>query len=189
MAPACKELNDWVREDPDKRNSRKEALQALEDPGDGEMSFLLVSALVKVSKGRGTIYPFGPFARHSTHAFKKVKAAMFGVVIANMWIFIKNDQSVWKQLLNTKNKKNVFHPLTGLWPVGTMHRFNHFVKMARAKMTTLFATYEKEGGEYHGSGDPVPVKKKSTSRKKRKRKPPITLGEAIEEEEEDVEFV
>lgn len=156
------------------------------------MSFLLVSALVMVSRGKGTIHPFGPDARNSTHAFKKVATGLFGVVIANMWIFIKNDESNWKHLLNRKNKKNVFYPLTGLWPVGTMHRFNHFVKMARDKMPTLFATYEKEGGEYHGPDDPIVVatkKNTSTSRRKRKRKEPTSLREAIEEEEEDLEFV
>lgn len=182
MSKACKQLNAWVRKgDP---STRKQALQALQDPGDGEMSFLLVSALVKVSKGKGTIYPFGPAARHSTHAFKQVSPAMFGVVLANMWIFIKNDQSAWKLLLNSKNKKNVFHPLTGLWPVGTMHRFNHFVQQARENLPTLFVTYEKEGGEYHGSNEPT-----TKSRKKRKRNQPTSLSLAIEEEEEDVEFV
>lgn len=192
LSKACKELNAWVRKGD--INSRKQALQALQDPGDGEMSFLLVAALVKVSRGRGTIYPFGPDARKKTHAFKKVPTGLFGVVIANMWVFIKNtfDESAWKHLLSSKNKKNVFHPLTGLWPLGTMHRFNHFVKTARDKMPTLFATYEAEGGEYHGSDEPfvVPTEKNtSTSRKKRKRKEPTSLSAAIEEEEEDLEFV
>ena len=59
-------------------------------------------------------------------------------------------------------------------------------------MPTLFATYEAEGGEYHGSDEPfvVPTEKNtSTSRKKRKRKEPTSLSAAIEEEEEDLEFV
>ena len=131
----------------------------------------------------------GPVARYSTNAFKHVPAAIFGVVIANMWIFIKNEQTVWRQLLNTKNKRNVFHPLTGLWPLGTMHRFAHFVKMARDKLPTLFASYEKDGGEYHGPEDPIPTKKKATGRKRKKRKRALTLGDAIEEPEEDLEFV
>ena len=75
--------------------------------------------------------------------------------------------------------------------MGTMHRFNHFVKTARDNIPALFATYENQGGEYHGADDPIFVtkKQKQNSHKKRKRKEPTSLRAAIQEEEEDEEFI
>ena len=102
---------------------RLKAIRELANPGgDGKMEFLIVSALVQMSKGRRTIRPFGAPASYSTQKFNEVPSPLFGMALAAMYIFIKLDQSKWKLLLCDKNKKGTKHPITDLWHQNDVYR-------------------------------------------------------------------
>ena len=92
------------------------------DAGLRELAFLLVSALVQMSKGRKTIFPFRGPASYSTEKFKEVPSALLGLGLAAMYIFIKLDREKWKMLLRSKQKRGCMHPMTELWHINDVYR-------------------------------------------------------------------
>lgn len=56
-------------------------------------------------------------------------------------------------LTQGKNKKGCAHPMLGLWPHGTVHRYLHFLTRLRAMKTQIYRNYEHHGGEFHGAED------------------------------------
>lgn len=150
------------------------------------MVFLIVSALVQLSKGRKTIFPFGQPASYSTDQFKKVPSSLLGLALAAMYIFIKLHQSKWKMLLRSKQKKGCMHPMTDLWHVNDVYRFHNFVTAFRASRTELFRIYEEEGGEYHGVDPPTSSKSPRKGKKKTKRK---VVMELSDEDSDSCDFV
>ena len=167
LSSVCKALNAWVREgEGDKsKTERLKSVRDLTDPdGSGELPFLLVSALVDMSRGRKTVLPFGKPASESTKAFKNIPSPVLGLALAQMYVFIKLDPDLWKGLLSKKNKKGCCHPMTHIWHVNDVNRFVNFISVFRANRKALFEAYEKEGGDYHGKDSSVSSSSKKTSK-------------------------
>lgn len=122
LSTCCKPLNEWVRDGDDFRN-RLKILRDLSDPdGEGEMEFLVVQALVQMSKGRKTIIPFGTGASNSTKQFKEVPSPWFGLALAGMYKFVKLDQDRWLGHLRNSSKKGCSHPMTQMWHVNDVNK-------------------------------------------------------------------
>ena len=144
--------------------------RALADPGDvtlplddepekscknlaDDMAYEVVNALVSYSagverdgkKGPYTFYPYAKPAATSTASFKKIPDTWFAVTLASMYPFVLRDYQKWDTM-----KKKFAHPMTGLWPWGTVNRHLCIRERFTANHESLFAAYERKGGEYHG---------------------------------------
>jgi hypothetical protein len=155
LAPASVALNEWVRAGKggdDEEQTRLNCVRNLTAPEDdnGNFATLVVEALLNVSRGRKTMRPFGEPASVSTRDFKKIPFTYLGLTLAAMWPFIKHPRDKHKALTQKKKKKGCAHPMMGLWPHGTVHRYLHFLTMVRAQKATLYQAYEAAGGHFHG---------------------------------------
>ena len=198
VSPTCKKLNEWAHTG--NLKARLKSFRCL-DTSDKEMCFLLVEALVIISRGRSKAYPFGEPANVSTKAFKKLPSGPFGLVLSAMYPYIKHDQSAWKEM-NKKDSKAT-HTMLGLWSLNKMNRYGHphppchptptpnrssphirndtFINGLRTKRELLFEIYEREGGKYHG-----PDAEDTTSPSRaRKRRAALDPNDDIFEEQED----
>ena len=165
--------------------------RALADPGDvklpldGEpeksckdlaedMAYEVVNALVSYAagferegkKGPYFFYPYGKPAATSTASFKKLPDAWFAVTLASMYPFVLREYQKWDAI-----KKKFAHPMTGLWPWGTVNRHLCIRERFTANRESLFAAYERKGGDYHGQDKEVAavaVKRGKRSRRQNK---------------------
>lgn len=124
VSAACVRLNAWARAGG--AGDLKTRLKSFRDlnTGDAEMCFLLVEALVIVSRGRKNSYPFGAPANCSTKAFKQLPSGPFGLVLSAMYPFIKHDQSKWKEMKADNGKRNCAHTMLGLWSLNKIIRYS-----------------------------------------------------------------
>ena len=181
LAPASVPLNAWVRAGGDEE-ARLNCVRNLTAPegDDGTFVTLVVEALLHVSRGRKTMRPFGELASVSTLAFQQIPFTYIGLTLAAMWPFIKRPHDKHKALTQAKQKRGCAHPMMGLWPHGTVHRYLHFLTVVRAQKTTLYQTYKAAGGRFHGEDTCVVAPNRGTNRQ---------LVYTADDSEEDTDFV
>ena len=119
VSAACRKLNEWARAGDDLK-TRLKTFRNL-DTRDREMCFLVVEALVQISRGRKKAYPFGEPANVSTNAFKNLPSGPFGLVLSAMYPYIKHEHSTWKAM--NKNTSKTTHTMLGLWSLRKMKRY------------------------------------------------------------------
>ena len=73
---------------------------------------------------------------------------------------------------------------TGLWPVAVINRYLSFFSLFRSNRDQLFASYEVQGGEYHG-----PEPKTTTRGKSREVVMDVTALSSEDEDSVDADFV
>ena len=203
VSPACIKINEWARAGDLK--ARLKSFRTL-DTSDAEMCFLLVEALVSISRGRGTAYPFGEPASVSTKSFKQLPSGPFGLVSSAMYPYVKHDQTAWPAM--TKNDSKATHTMLGLWSWNKINRCGHphphlsplppkrssphirndtFIDGFRTKRAKLFEIYERDGGEYHGR-DQEDTTSPSRARKRRTAVDPIDDVFEEQEDSDDEDF-
>ena len=100
----------------------------------------------KKKKYTAVCFPYGPAARCTKEGFKTTPYTYFATTLAAMYPFLAVPKSEWEDVI-----KQCAHPMTSLWPVQTVKRHMHFVRLCKYNLRFVFETYEAGGGDYYGT--------------------------------------